>query len=44
MILITLLPYGVIPQSALKDVAQPSVAGVLVEHPCSSRKSRTVDG
>jgi arginine:ornithine antiporter/lysine permease len=29
MILITLLPYGVMPQSALKEVAQPSVAGVL---------------
>ena len=29
MILITLLPYGVMPQSALKELAQPSVAGVL---------------
>ena len=29
MVLITLLPYGVMPQSALKEVAQPSVAGVL---------------
>jgi arginine:ornithine antiporter/lysine permease len=29
MILITLLPYGVMPQSALKEIAQPSVAGVL---------------
>jgi len=29
MVLITLLPYGVMPQSALKEVQQPSVAGVL---------------
>jgi arginine:ornithine antiporter/lysine permease len=29
MVLITLLPYGVMPQSALKEVPQPSVAGVL---------------
>jgi arginine:ornithine antiporter/lysine permease len=29
MVLITLLPYGVMPQSGLKEVQQPSVAGVL---------------
>jgi arginine:ornithine antiporter/lysine permease len=29
MVLITLLPYGVMPQSTLKEVQQPSVAGVL---------------
>jgi arginine:ornithine antiporter/lysine permease len=29
MVLITLLPYGVMPQAGLKEVQQPSVAGVL---------------